>query len=299
VIKMASIVNKLYDKNLINPEKWLPNNTMFEGQTGSESYGASSGGSDIDVAGFCMPPKDLVFPHLAGEILGFGRQVKRFEQYQIHHVHDKETRKEYDITIYSIVKFFNLTMDNNPNMIDLLFLPRRCVLHSTPIYEMVREKRKMFLHKGSWHKFRGYAMSQMSKINKGTNRSNPKRQESINKFGWDSKFGYHVCRLLLECEQIMATGDLRLDRDSEMYKSIRRGEWTLERLNEWTEKKERSLETLYAESKLPERPDEEKIKELLIQCMEQHYGSLGEAVIQDNKVERMVRELEELVRRFK
>jgi hypothetical protein len=54
-------------------------------------------------------------------------------------------------------------MENNPNMFDVMFLPRRCVLHSTPIYEHVRENRKLFLHKGSWHKFRGYAYSSLSK----------------------------------------------------------------------------------------------------------------------------------------
>jgi hypothetical protein len=60
-------------------------------------------------------------------------------------------------------------MENNPNMVDALFLPRRCVLHSTPIYEHVRENRTMFLHKGSWHKFRGYAYSQLSKIRQQQN----------------------------------------------------------------------------------------------------------------------------------
>lgn len=140
---------------------------MFEGWTGSVAYGASNDSSDMDIVGFCMPPKDLVFPHLSGEIAGFGRQIQKFEQYQEHHVEVPNERKEYDLTIYSIVKFFQLTMENNPNMIDNLFLPRRCILHSTNIYEHVRNARKEFLHKGSYHKFRGYSFAQMSKINKG------------------------------------------------------------------------------------------------------------------------------------
>ena len=120
---MASVVNKLYEKNLINPPAWLPNNTMFEGWTGSVAYGASNDSSDMDVVGFCMPPKDLVFPHLAGEIVGFGLQPPaKFENWQEHHVMDKETRKEYDLCVYSIVKFIQLTMQNNPNMVDNLFL---------------------------------------------------------------------------------------------------------------------------------------------------------------------------------
>ncbi|MEL6316339.1 MAG: nucleotidyltransferase domain-containing protein [Pseudomonadota bacterium] len=294
---MASVVSRLDKLKLINPPAWLPANTMFEGWTGSVAYGASDDSSDMDVVGFCLPPKEMTFPHLAGEIAGFGRQVQRFEQFQQHHVHDAGTGREYDITIFSIVKFFQLTMENNPNMVDNLYLPRRCVLHSTPIYEHVRTHRALFLHKGSFHKFRGYAMAQMSKIDRGAQRANPKRQASIDAHGFDVKFAYHLVRLLLELEQILATGDLRLDRDAEVYKSIRRGEWSLERIKAWAEEKERALETLHAASSLPERPDEEAIKRVLIECLEMHYGSLEGAVVEQDKHARLVRELQELVRR--
>jgi predicted nucleotidyltransferase len=296
---MASAVARLDKLKLINPPAWLPSNTMFEGWGGSVAYGASNDASDMDIVGFAMPPKDTLFPHLAGEIAGFGTQIQRFDQYSQHHILDKSSGKEYDIVIYNIVKFFQLTMDNNPNMVDNLFLPRRCVLHSTEMYEHIRDNRRLFLHKGSYHKFRGYSLSQMSKINKGSNRANPKRQASIDKYGYDVKFAYHVVRLLLEAEQILATGDLRLDRDSLVYKSIRNGEWSLEKLNKWAEEKERSLETLYANSKLPDRPNESAIKAILLQCLEMHYGSLENAVVEQDKHGRLVRELEELVRKHK
>lgn len=139
-----------------------------------------------------MPPKEVLFPHLAGEISGFGTQSPRFEQFQQHHIVSPEKTKTYDITIYNIVKFFQLAMENNPNMVDAVFLPRRCILYSNQIYEIMRENRKLFLHKGCWHKFRGYAYSQIHKMKIGTNKANPVRQESIEKFGYDVKFGYHV-----------------------------------------------------------------------------------------------------------
>ena len=295
---MSSVVNRLFKKKLINPPGWLPSNTMFEGQTGSVAYGAVGESSDIDVVGFCIPPKDLVFPHLSGEIPGFGRQISRFEQFQAHHISDQETRREYDITVYSIVKFFQLTMENNPNMVDLLFLPRRCVLHSTSVYEHVRDHRHLFLHRGSYYEFRGYAASQLSKLKNGASRSNIKRRESYEKNGMDTKFAYHLVRLLLECEQILTTGDLRLDRDSKIYQSIRRGEWSEERLTSWFENKEKSLETLYSSSKLPDRPPEDEIKKILLECMEMHYGNLTDAVVDPDRSDQLVRELQELVKRY-
>lgn len=77
----------------------------------------------------------------------------------------KSTGKEYDFSVYNITKYFRLVMENNPNMIDSLFVPRNCVIHSTPISEKIRENRKMFLHRGAWHKFKGYAYSSIHKMN--------------------------------------------------------------------------------------------------------------------------------------
>lgn len=295
---MPSYVQDLHKKGLISPPSWLPMNTMFEGLTGSVAYAVSNDTSDMDIYGFCVPPKDYVFPHLRGELPGFGRQIKRFDQYQQHHVEDKERRKTFDLTIFSIVKFFHLAMENNPNMVDVMFLPRRCVLHSTGIYEHVRENRKLFLHKGSWHKFRGYSFAQMSKIKGKSNASNPKRKETIEEFGFDTKFAYHVVRLLLEIEQILTEHDLDLERNREILKSVRRGEWTLDQLDEWATVKERSLEQVYAESTLPHSPDEEKIKSILLECLEMHYGSLSQ-VINTNQGDALLRDLVALVDKYR
>ena len=128
---------------------------------GSVAYGVSSDTSDMDVYGVCMPPKDMVFPHLAGEIFGFGTQIKRFETWQEHHI---QRRQAVGLPDLRHRQFFQLAMENNPNIIDSLFTPRRCVLSSTAIGEYIREHRVDFLHKGAWHKFKGYAYSQLNKI---------------------------------------------------------------------------------------------------------------------------------------
>ena len=246
-----------------------------------------------------IPPKNDIFPHLDGNIIGFGAKYPSFQQYQEHHIQDKERQKEYDITAYSIVKFFNLCMENNPNIIDALFVPRRCVLYTTNIGEHIRSNRHIFLHKGGWHKFRGYSYAQMSKIDGKQNSSNTKRKADIEKYGYDVKFGMHVVRLLLEIEEIMSTGTLTLDKNSEILKSIRRGEWTLDRLKEWHQEKEKSLEHIFAESKLPHSPDENKIKKLLLECLECHYGSLTEAVRIDKNIENLVNDLQTVLDKYK
>ncbi|MBC8427328.1 MAG: nucleotidyltransferase domain-containing protein [Proteobacteria bacterium] len=273
---MASYTQALEKKRFIKPPKWLTNNIQYECIMGSLAYGVSSDSSDLDLYGFCIPEKEMIFPHLSGGILGFGRQKEQFNQYQQHHIMDKSARggkgQEYDITIYNIVKYFQLVMENNPNMIDSLFVPPTYITHTTQVGNMVRENRKIFLHKGAWHKFKGYAYSQLHKM---TNKSPiGKRKEIIDKFGFDVKFGYHVVRLIQEAEQILMEHDIDLQRNNEVLKAIRRGEKTAEWIEEFFASKEKQLEDLYVKSTLPYSPNENKIKELLLNCLETHYGSL-------------------------
>lgn len=275
---MPSIVQKLEKLKLVTPPKFLSDNVHYEVLMGSVAYGVSSDTSDMDVYGFCIPPKYLIFPHLVGIIDGFGRQNKKFEVWQQHHIRDDAARITYDVSIYSIVKFFQLCMENNPNMIDALFVPRRCVLHSTQIGEHVREHRKEFLHKGSWYKFKGYAYSQVHKMNTKVPENESTRYEMVQKYGYDLKFAYHVVRLLNEVEQILTEGDLDLERNREQLKSIRRGDWSKEQIVEYFQNKEKELESLYTKSSLPHSPDEEKIKRILLECLEIHYGSIDDAI---------------------
>jgi predicted nucleotidyltransferase len=116
---MGSIVKHLEKQQLVRPPSWLADCVQYETLMGSVAYGVSSDTSDNDVYGFCIPPKDVVFPHLSGEIEGFGRQKQRFDQYQKHHIEDPQAAgghgKQYDLSIYNIVRFFHLTMENHPN----------------------------------------------------------------------------------------------------------------------------------------------------------------------------------------
>lgn len=161
---MASVFDKLVDKGLIRDYPgFIKNNIHYEVMVGSIAYGVSSDVSDVDVYGFCMPPKHILFPYSTGKIYGFGKQPEVFNQFQKHHILDKVEEKEYDMTIYNIVRFFQLCMEANPNMVDALFVPQRCVLHCSQMGEYVRENRKLFLSKLCWYKFKGYAFSQLTK----------------------------------------------------------------------------------------------------------------------------------------
>ncbi len=259
----------------ISPPSWLADSLCYETMMGSAAYGVAAEGSDLDVYGVCLPPKEMVFPHLAGEIFGFGTQLKRFESWQEHHVQALD--REWDFLIFGIVKYFQLAMENNPNVIDSLFAPERCLLSSTEIGQHLRAHRRDFLHKGAWHKFKGYAYSQLSKL-KGKPPTG-KRAELAERYGYDVKLGYHVVRLYLEVEQILQERDLDLERDRELLLAIRNGQWPREQLEAWAKEKELALEAVYEQSQIPHKPDEPLLKRHLLHCLEMHYGDLSNAVV--------------------
>lgn len=268
----GSIVRKLDRHGLLEGFKPYVIQTHYEVIMGSFAYGVSSDTSDCDVYGVFTPPIEQVFPHTAGYVDGFGPQVQKTEVSQRHHIEHGE--KEYDVALYSIVKYFDLCADNNPNMIDSLFVPKRCIVHTDTVGDILRENRRMFLHKGIQKRLVGYAYGQLKKID--VKQATGKRKELVEKHGYDVKFAYHVVRLVQQAEMVLTTGDLDLEANRELLKAIRRGEWTLDELKSWFKKRERDLEDLYITSDLPYSPDYDKLKGLLFNCLEAHFGSLSQ-----------------------
>lgn len=103
------------------------------------------------------------------------------------------------------------------------------------------------------------------------------------KNGFDTKFFYHILRLLDEAEQILSLHDLDLQRARKEMKAIRAGEWSLEKLEAEIDVRQVAVEKLYSESTLQNEPDREKIRQILVQCLEMHYGPLTtNEVVQNN-----------------
>jgi len=275
---MSSKIKQLYSNKIIkNLEPFICENIQYETIMGSTAYGVSSESSDVDLYAFTIPPKGYVFPHTVGFIPGFGKNPPNFNVYQEHHIQHND--KEYDVAVYGIVKYFSLLMDNNPNLIDSLFTRDQSVTYASKIGQMVKDNRSIFLHKGAWHRFRGYSYAQMKRMNNKKVDPDSKRYESIMKHGYDVKHAYHIIRLLDEVEQILSDYDIDLMKNNDQLISVRNGEWTLDEVEEYFKTKEKRLEQLYQDSTLQKYPDEEKIKQLLINCLEEFYGTISSSEV--------------------
>jgi len=278
--------------NSLKCPKWIIDNTQYLVIMGSQSYGVSTDESDYDFYGFTIPSKEDIFPHLKGYIHGFGENHKGFETYQQHGFEDTSSGKPCDFTIYSIVKFFDLCMKNNPNMIDSLFVPDNCIVRYSPIGNLVRENRHLFLHKGCYQRFKSYAYQQLNKIR--NKKPSGKRDAVVERFGYDVKYAYNLVRLINEVEQILIEGTLDLQRSKEQLKDIRNGGWELSRVEQYFRDKERHLEEAYHKSDLPAVPDDRAIKSLLLECLTLHFGSLEGSIVDRGKYEGALRSISKI-----
>lgn len=69
-----------------------------------------------------------------------------------------------------------------------------------------------------------------------------------------------------------------------MIMSVRNGEWTMEKLDKWTEDTITELRQLRDKSDLPDEPNYGKVKKLLMEIIEDHYGKVSLTVHNDLEV---------------
>lgn len=99
---------------------------------------------------------------------------------------------------------------------------------------------------------------------------NRARFELEDKFGYDTKHGYHLVRLIRMCREIMETGKVQVKRpDREELLAIRNGAWPYDKLIEFAESEDKALQEVYNKSTtLPKVPDFKFLDDLCIELVE-------------------------------
>jgi hypothetical protein len=124
--------------------KYVEEHTIFETAIGSQAYGINRPDSDIDKAGVMIPGQEY--------FLG----LEKFDQFQGYEEEDK--------VIYDIRKILSLMSQGNPNCMDLLFVPDRCIIKTTSYWEKIKKNRDLFISLRCKFTFSGYAASQIRRI---------------------------------------------------------------------------------------------------------------------------------------
>jgi predicted nucleotidyltransferase len=101
---------------------------------------------------------------------------------------------------------------------------------------------------------------------------NPARAELEAKWGYDTKHGYHLVRLMRMCREILTTGQLLVRRpDREELLAIRNGAWTIDRLVEWAERQDAEMGAVAEASALPRSADREALDRLCVELVEESF----------------------------
>jgi predicted nucleotidyltransferase len=238
---------------------------------GSRAYGTETETSDWDFYGFCVPPIEIVFPHTKGEILGFGRNIQHFEQFEAQHV-EHPGYGEFDITIYNIVKYFQLLMEGNPNLVDSIFTDDNSVLYMDNIGRIVKEHRHLFLSQKCYHTFKGMMWSHLSRLKTGHIKEG--RKELGEKYGYDTKDAYHSTRMIFQLRNILFHADMNLRSNKDVLLAVRCGQITKDEVISFCEEQLVEFEKAKEHFVVRYAPDEDKIRRVLVDCLEESYGNL-------------------------
>lgn len=303
---------------------WLYHRIIFASIHGSYAYGLNTESSDVDITGICIP--------LSRYYHGF---LDTFDQAQF---------SKPDGQIYGLLKFFKLATDNNPNVMELLYLDPQFWVKTSPMHIQLVNSRHLFLSAKCRYTYSGFAHAQLNRIklhkqhllNPPTHKPtriefglpeqrviSRDQQGALNalakeneldlapnfieylqkenaynravqiweqyntwkatrnearaaleaKYGYDTKHGMHLVRLVRQCREILTTGTLNVYRkdDRDELLAIRNGEWEYDQLIEWADAQDKEMDVLYEQTILPREPRRKEINDLCIKLVEESF----------------------------
>jgi hypothetical protein len=312
----------------MNEKELAENNKILEIVSGSYLYGTNLETSDRDYVGIFIPSIEYILGFKKVEEVDFSIKDRNSE--------GKNTEKALDRKLYEFRKFITLALENNPNIIEILFVNKQNIIFSNLLGNELLSIKHLFPHKGLKQRFLGYAFSQKHKMvikkdnyfdfinaldyfrnvdygktlleiildnkcphfikrrndDRGninfvqigdlnlmphsdvakakeilTERLNKvgNREELLTKYGYDTKFGMHLIRLMLEGLELLQTGEIKFPlKEASLLKDIRNGKWEINKIFDFSYELEKEVESITENSKLPSKPNYELIEQFTI-----------------------------------
>jgi uncharacterized protein len=117
--------------------------------------------------------------------------------------------EDVDVCLYGLRKFVGLACKGNPSVLHFLFAPADELPSDEKhvIWTWLLKHRNELLAVSHHKQFIGYARAQLARM-VGERAKKVNRPELVDLYGFDTKFAMHVIRVLLECEELLTTGEL-------------------------------------------------------------------------------------------
>jgi hypothetical protein len=201
---------------------------------GSQAYGLADAESDVDRRGFYLPSADMHW-----SLYGVPEQLE-----------NHQTQEAY----WELQKFLVLALKANPNVLECFYTP--LIEKATPLAEELLAMKSSFLSRVVYQTYNGYVMSQFRKM-----------QADLRNHGevkW--KHVMHLVRLLLSGIGVLRDGivPVKVDMHRDRLLAIRRGEVPWEDVEHWRLSLHLEFNAAFESTKLPERPDYERVNAFLI-----------------------------------
>ncbi|MBA3247158.1 MAG: nucleotidyltransferase domain-containing protein [Pyrinomonadaceae bacterium] len=212
---------------------------------GSRAYGLEGDTSDIDRRGVYLPPAERHW-----SLYGVPEQLE-----------SAETEECY----WELQKFLTLALKANPNVLECLYTP--LVEVATPLAQELLAMRSAFLSCLVYQTYNGYVMSQFKKLEQDL--------RARGEIKW--KHAMHLIRLLLAGIAALDTGSLlvHVGDKRERLLAVRRGDVPWAEVDEWRLALHKEFDAAFASTRLPERPDYERVNAFLIKARRESAGGKG------------------------
>jgi len=140
----------------MNEKIFAETGKILEYRVGSHLYGTNTATSDEDFSGVFVAPEEYYLGLNAVEEVDLSVVSKNKD--------GKNNADAVDRKLYEFRKFVRLSLENNPNVLEQLFVNEPNVLFANDFGKKLLKEKHTFLHKGLKQKFCGYAFSQKKKM---------------------------------------------------------------------------------------------------------------------------------------
>ncbi|EIP98903.1 putative nucleotidyltransferase [Opitutaceae bacterium TAV1] len=209
---------------------------IYRCTVGSRAYGLDTETSDTDLRGIYQAP-----PEMQWSLFGAPDQFE-----------DNEAQTCY----WELQKFLVMALRANPNMLECLYSP--LVDKTSVIGDRLLSIRECFLSRMIFQTFNGYALSQFKKL----------EQDLRNQGEIRWKHAMHLLRLLLTGAATLRERRMpvRVENHRDRLLAVRHGEVSWGDINVWRGELHRDFEAALHQTRLPERPDYEKVNAFLVEA---------------------------------
>jgi predicted nucleotidyltransferase len=242
--------------------KELRDRAILGAVVGSKAMGLETGSDDIDEMWVCLPTRK--------EVLGFDTDewsvVKRDRPEGV-----RSEPGDRDRVYHSLMKWMRLAMKLNPSILMPVFVKSENLIKDSYYGKLVRLAGMGLVSKRLYYPFKGYMISQWERLIGERGQMRVSRPELVAKYGYDTKYAYHVVRLGLEAIELLSTGQLEIPYQGttkKMLMDIREGKYAWKEFEELYQYIREQLDIAFEKSTLREGSNVEMAEVVVMEIYE-------------------------------